>query len=30
LTPAEARDLAGKRARYRVVLDSVEDEATHS
>jgi hypothetical protein len=30
LTPAEARSLAGKWARYRVVLDSLEDEAAHS
>jgi hypothetical protein len=30
LTPADARSLAGKRARYRVVLDFLEDEATHS
>jgi hypothetical protein len=30
LTPADARSLAGKRARYRVVLDSLEDFATHS
>jgi hypothetical protein len=30
LTPAEARHLAGRRARFHVVLDSLEDEATHS
>jgi hypothetical protein len=30
LTPANARSLAGKQARYRVVLDSLEDEATRS
>jgi hypothetical protein len=30
LTPAEARRLEGKRARFRVVLDSLEDLATHS
>jgi hypothetical protein len=30
LTPAEARRLEGKRARFRVVLDSLEDFATHS
>jgi hypothetical protein len=30
LTPAEARRLEGKRARFRVALDSLEDVATHS
>jgi hypothetical protein len=30
LTPAEARRLEGTRARFRVVLDSLEDDATHS
>jgi hypothetical protein len=30
LTPAEARHLAGRPARFRVALDSLEDEATHS
>jgi hypothetical protein len=30
LTPIEARHLAGRRARFRVALDSLEDEATHS
>src|SRR5262249_10509481 len=30
LTPAEARCLEGQRARFRVVLDSLEDGVTHS
>jgi hypothetical protein len=30
LRPAEARRLAGRRARFRVVLDSLQDVATHS
>jgi hypothetical protein len=30
LTPAEARHLADDRTRFRVALDSLEDEATHS
>jgi hypothetical protein len=30
LTPAEARGLEGTRARFRMVLDSLEDEANHN
>jgi hypothetical protein len=30
LTTAEARRLEGKRARFRVTVDSLEDIATHS